>query len=532
MSFIHKQVNRGLKRLGLQLYSLPEMKKAFNSFLGGWRAPRELSGYQGISNIVEPPWDYVSLVRLWDSHPILGRIGEAIARECFKKGGGVKPLFAKKCRRCGHEYQEATVEECTEEGCGGELRRPEPSQRRTLETFIANPNRDEEWTEIQKSLLRYTLCVDDWYVSKRRVRAKLSPELEMAPLVIFVEDSRYIRICEDKRTGLIGMGEYFCPDCYDREKDTHYTREQYEKYGHECPLCNGELEDTAYIWREGEGTTVKGRWSRREMIHGHAHPQLPHHYGISPLIKVLSSALFVRRVLAYKLEDAARGKISQLLIFSGISQDQANKAHADIGNQVYDKIETSTVTGQHAPPRLYTPFIGLEDPNSKVAAIPAMPEDRRIQQLDWTREQIEWICAEYGVTPTFKGIAQAGAGGVLERIDVDDDVVLAIQTMFEDKFRENLWLELGVTDWEWRFNPIIQSDRLLDARINQLNVDTVIKAVNAGMTGEIEEDGTLKVFGKPEKQEFKPFGGESTAMPKPELTNPEESPIKLSKDRR
>lgn len=539
MSFVRRGVNRILKRFGAQVFTLSDMQKEFQKALRaqGRRSPSYAGRTETPDRIVETSWNYVSLVRLADVHPVMRKISQAIIRKCIQNGGGIQPNFAVKCALCHHEYLEP-VEYCEECGASSDdLREPDSEQYKRLEQFIANPNRDDEWIDIITSLLRFLVSVDDYYIHLSTTTSQIpigDTTLDSPVFQIYVEDSRYIRVCADERSGVMGKHEYFCPRCYDGENDSpYYGQEYFIKHGGVCrgpngrSGCGGALEDTFYVWQESDHSQIKARFARDEILHGRMNAQLPHLYGCSPLIAGIRTAHILSHMDRFQLEHYAEGHTGKLIVFSGVTQDDANQMAVDVAGQIA-RVDKSLMTGQRAAPKIHTPYIGLDRPEATVSAIEAMPDPEKMQDLEWYQQHMENLCALYGVTPKFEGIAEAGQAGLRMEVDVDSDVARLYQKALEDPFREALWPRIGVTDWSWMFNPIEERDRLLDSRITNMNVSTVIQAVNAGMDAKMMEDGTIEVSGTPEKQEF-PMGGHQTVLPytneETNLTSPEQSAL-------
>jgi len=506
-------------------YIRAELYKALRRL--GPRAPAYAGRVDPYMRIIEPQWDYVNLYKRAQNHHVLRKIHEAIIRECTRNGGEVVERFVVKCVKCGSEFDKE-VKSCP---CGGSVKEPDPNQKPILQAFIKNPNRDDEWMHIIVSLLRFNLAVDDWYLQIANTPSivDLAPfgtgeKLETNVIQLYVQDSRYMRIVAD-RYGIIGNEQFFCPVCYDGEKgDVYYDANYFKRHKGKCK-CGGELNETAYVWREVQATTIEGRFSRDEIIHGKLCSQLPHMYGMSKAIAALRPLDVTQNMTRFNLENYTTGKVAKMVFISGMNQTEVNTMVEDAKQQAENVVDRSVNTGQRNPPKLHTLTIGIDDPKASVTVVDAMPDPEKMQSLEWYKQYCEDICGIYGVTPKFEGVAEAGTAGIQMRVDVDTDVAMMYQKGLTDVFDEQLWPKyLGVTDWVWRFNPIQERDVLVDARTLQLNVDTVIKAARAKMNAEMEETGEVKISGKP-SGEMPQFGeGEDDSM---EVKVPGESPSKV-----
>jgi hypothetical protein len=324
-------------------------------------------------------------------------------------------------------------------------------------------------------LFRFSISLTDWYLFIRETPAAIdlgpygvAEKLEGLPLQVYVEDSRYLHICEDKY-GRIGKEEFFCPECYDPENDEFFDENYYRKHNGKCfqaqgkKGCGGDLYETAYVWKDN--SHIKGRFHKEEIIHGRIDPQLPHTHGIPKTVAALRPARILMHIDRMMLENAATGKVKKLVVFKGMQQNRVNQLHKDIQYQTEEHAKKSLVTGQRAPPVNQMPFIGLDDPNAGVETVEGMPDSESMQLLEWYKIYVERVCGIFGVSPKFEGIAEAGKPGLRMKIDVDNDTARMYQRNLEEKFEQELWPKLGVTEWAWLFDPIEPRDELLDARI-------------------------------------------------------------------
>jgi hypothetical protein len=245
-----------------------------------------------------------------------------VDNKCYE----IVPRFVGKCPVCGYESQkeEATCP-VTSGGvpCPGVMRVPDINQKRRAEVFFDQPNETSETEDIIKSILRYSLAVDDWYLS-----------ISQHPLTIYVEDSRYMRVVADK-LGRLGNGEYFCPTCLSDAQgleDPLMVQSACEKVyplGDSCPDHPGEdLVETCYIYQDG--TSVKARFGRDEIIHKFQDAWLPDLYGHSKVVAVLRQVRSVTAMDKWNFDTYTTGKLGQIIAFKDMDQDEVNAIADDI----------------------------------------------------------------------------------------------------------------------------------------------------------------------------------------------------------
>jgi len=463
-------------------------EKAVHSAIENQRRSQILERTEVENKVTEPEYDYNLLVRYSISNEVLRTVHEAIIKEVTRNKWEVKPKWMSKCDLCGAEFDSLKTE-CPQ--CKGtELREPDPEQKQILEAFLEDPNPDDEMNDIIKSILRYTLSVDDWYLSIQYATHEV-------PLTTYVEDSVTMRIVADK-FGRLGNNEYFCPIC---------TREHPEKAYPKTEHCTEhptiELKQTAYVMlKDG---FVRARFAKDEILHSKMDSWLPSLYGNSKILSCLRVVLSITAMDKFNLDNYATGKLAQMIVFEGMTMEEAT----DIATQVEKQknlVKAESPAGTISS-RLSTLFIGSKGKGA-TTKFDAMPPSEKMQSLDWWKLWREAVCAVYGVTPIFTGVIEQGKTGNNPRmqIDVNNNTTEMYQHGFEDPFNNVIVPKLGVTDWVFKFNPVEEKDEMQDITILQTKVETVIRASNAGMDAELTDDGDVKISGKPKPMmPFQPF---------------------------
>ena len=443
------------------------------------RSPIREDIYGQINKVIDVPYNYHVLMHYGWQNEVLRQVHDAIIREAVRNRWTVKAKWQSKCVMCGMEYRVAKLK-CEE--CGGKTKKPDLEQKEVLKAFIDDPNPDNEMCDIIKSVLRYMCAVDDWWFSIQYADLKAE-----RPLTIYVEDSRNMRVVSDDK-GRLGNGEYFCPTCTTDNPGKLYQKGQRCKKHPEV-----ELKETAYVYVSGD--EVKARFAKDEILHSMQDPLLPSLYGNSKEISCLKMIMSIFAMDQFNLTTFSKGKLAQILCFSGMSQEQANTLQEEAQKQV-DKQEYDPQTGEKVA-SLLTLFLGATEKG--VTKVNAMPPSDQMQSLDWWKLWREAVCSIYGVTPVFSGINEKGQTGNNPRmqIDVQNNTTEMYQKAFEDPFNTVIVPKLGVTDWIFEFNPVEEKDEMQDITILNSKLDALTKAVNLGLTAELTDEGEVKVGGKP-----------------------------------
>lgn len=477
------------------------------------RSPIKENLYQQVNKIVDVPYNYDLLVRYGWMNQDIRETHDAIIREVVRNKWDVKPKWQSKCTMCGAEYQ-VEKDKCPE--CKGEVRKPDLEQKEILKAFVEDPNPDNEITDIIKSVYRYMLSVDDWWLSIQYADLKAE-----SPLTIYVEDSRHMRVVSDEK-GRLGNGEYFCPQCTGNEPGKVY------KKGQRCRKHpDVELKETAYVYISG--SDVQARFAKDEILHSMEDPLLPSLYGNSKEISCLKTILNIFAMDQFNLTTFSQGKLAQILCFEGMTPEQASTLAQETQKQK-DTAEYDPRTGEKVA-SLLTLFLGSP---GAVTKVDSMPPSEKMQSLDWRKLWRETIHSIYGVQDVVAGGMEPGKTGQNPRmkLDVNNNMTELYQKAFEEPFNNVVVPKLGVTDWVFRFNPVEEKDEMQDVTVLNAKLDALQKAVNLGLDAELTDEGEVKVGGKPlsleEKNEMrmKQFEQEQAAKPKDEAAFEGKKPFK------
>jgi len=430
-----------------------------------------------VDKIVDQPWPYLLLKKYANKHPFLRIVHGAIIREVVRNRWDVKEKFAKKCLSCGQEFVEL-VDECPDCGEGALLRDPNPMEKKRLEAFLKNPNRDDEMVDVIKSILKDNLAVDDWYVSMRNIGAN--------EWVVYVEDAAEMFICADKH-GRLGDGVWFCPKCW-----TETNEKTYPAKGN-CEDCATFLKETAYV-QKVEGT-IKARYGRDEIIHGNSDVWLPQLYGNSKVVAVLQELRTSFAMSSFNFDTYASGHLAKIIFLEGEDQSKATEL-SKAAKEQSDRIEVDAWTGRIGR-KIRDLWVGLR---GKATIADVMPDPEKMQSLEWMEFWfVKIVGAIYNVQPVMMNATTRGPGGYFQRqqIVVQNDATREVQKSFADPFNEQFVENtLGIHDWRFEFNEIEPRNEIEQAQIWQVKIAAGAAAKASGLDAELTDEGELKISGE------------------------------------
>ena len=461
---------------------------------------------ESVDKIVDQPEPYGLLVKYANRHPFLRVVHGASIREIVRNRWDVVEKFAKKCLSCGQEFKEP-VDECPDCGAKALLRDPNPIGKKRLEAFLENPNRDDEMVDIIKSLMKYNLAVDDWYLS-------VLPISDTGQLAIYVEDSAEIFICADKH-GRLGNGVWFCPKCWSEDNTKTYS---YKDLEGGCPHCGEALKETAYVQKMAG--TIKARFGREEIIHGNSDPWLPQLYGNSKVMAVLHELRSALAMNNFNFATYSTGHLNKLIVLKGEDQHKADEI-AKAAQEQNAKVTIDSWTGQIRREGAGSLWIGARD-GAEVHDV--MPDASSMQSLEWMEYWfVKIVGAIYGVQPVMINAPTRGPGGYFQRMQivVQNDRTREDQAMLEDAFNEQLVPKLGVYDWKFKFGEIEPRNELEESQIWQVKVAAGASAKAAGLNAELTDEGELKISGDFQEPTM-PQGATHTLHSVPQAPKPPE----------
>lgn len=227
----------------------------------------------------------------------------------------VEPVFERKCIECGIESEER-VEACPE--CDGDVRPPDPEERRRAETLTESVNKEgqslrdlakacefDQWfTGVPVIVIRYEYTIDDPGLVLRAVRKKLSPVfgdlyqaaddwalgeaiVDREPIELVKGDpKRIVPVVDENRR--IGGYWWVCPR---HRHDADYDPVRADGF---CETCGARLEEV-YFAEYGESTQdIEKYYFREEIItFPWAFPRLNGLDGLTPMHHVWLKQLII-----------------------------------------------------------------------------------------------------------------------------------------------------------------------------------------------------------------------------------------------
>ena len=445
-----------------------------------------LTGREGniyITETTDPIFEEISKEQVFkycQRSPLVQPVHNAIIREITNTPWEIKPLFNYKCVECEETYdQKPENEKCT---CGGELREPDPKQKKVFTKFIDNPNPEVDLYEIIRSYLKWVLSIDDSYISVSYIGRNKAGKMILSkkPLGLFVEDGLHIQKVEqgDDKYG------YFCPICNLEEKEDSFSEEMGICKQHKIPLW-----ETAYVLVQG--STITRRYSKKEIIEGHFNRLLPEKYGTPILLSCWDQVKVTKQIDLFNLGNFEEGKLGKIFAFSGTTQSEVEA----IGNRVKELAEAAKKLKKKIT------NMWLASPG-ELKVTDVLDDPSKLEAIEWHKYYRDLVFSCHGVMPVFAGSVESGKAGNNPglQIEVQHDTTKAWMKVFTEPVNTVLMDQLAITDWYFDFEEVEIADDREDAEIEKIRAETVAIYTHSGYEVEFNDDGSLKPPKKMEKE--------------------------------
>lgn len=430
---------------------------------------------------------------------------QLLIREAMRPGWNpVSPKFVKKCKKCHSEFIKS-VDVCPE--CGGKrFETPDPSQKRRILSFMSKPNGNREtWGDILYSMFYHDAIADKWYLSVAYSPVYAegnSTPANYIPQEIYNEDSRYIQPVLDDR-GRLGGPPYFCPHCNDEKKSPVHS----DKPG-KCPRCGLPLEKTAYVQKVGD--EVYNRFAVSEMVNGSTYRPSPDPDGQPRLVSAWQSLFTVKAMDEWFYDTYSEGILGKIVYVSSMKQEDANDLAQSVKSQIasLDKIDATTGEARTKKTARML-FIGggaTANPRASdnIAVHNLVDDPTAMRAIEYYLTCVSGILSVFGVQAIYLNAEQSGrvGGAPAIKMDIQNHVIEELQRDKEEVINKQLYPIFGITDYEFKFNPLVKKDELVEAQTKQAIANTALNLLNAGVDFDIDENWVIVPKGRVEQEQM------------------------------
>ncbi len=442
---------------------------------------------------VRPPkWDYEGLYKEADENWVVQAPVQFLIAEAMRVGGGLQFRYKSRCEKCGMEYQKE-VDTC--EICGStDIVKPNPMQMRVARNLTRKPNGNgETWNQILYSLFYHDAVADIYYTSiayEHKEDEQGNPR-SFIPREIYVEDPRWIRTVYDERLRL-GDAPYICKHHYDPEDEDSPQSDTPAN----CPICGLPMEKTAYVQQVNDD--IKNRFTASEMKHSSTYRVLPDPDGKPRLASAWRSIHTVKAIDEWFYDTYETGSLEFILLFPESKGKNLKEFQAAVKAQMNMLEKIDIVSGEGRASKLGKHIWLTKVPGEDVQQVHLMMDPTKMRVIEHYMTLISGIMSVWGIQATFVNtVTQGGASNPAVKMEIQNHKIEQIHRNMEDFINDKLFPVFGITDVVWRFNPLKKKDKVQESKVQQQQSATLVNISRTpGVTAEIDETGTMTIYGK------------------------------------
>jgi len=411
-----------------------------------------------------------------------------LRNEVFRKGITWEPKFAKKCEKCGKEFDNL-VEEC--EGCGSkELRDPDEEQLETFTSFMDDCNCfDQSLEDVLKQFHVDINTVDDGYLYL--AKEYIQDSKDNVPII----RSKITEIRRLRPSGVeFDLNEKGLPKCSHYLCVLHRDNTISTEPG-ECPDCHMPLIPAMYRFKFRGGNYY---FTDSEICH--ASKFFPSEtYGYAPVLILFEKALIMvgmdKTLFRYFFE---RRMPLSLLMVATDDTESIRRARSDIVAQLRQNPD-------------YVPIIGYSSRQNARGRVDFVRLFNTLMEMDFLniRNEIrERIASIWGLPPMWQS-EHTGMGGLSnqsQQLVQFSRVVESDQRMFNEKVFPFISEAFGITDWKVILSQPEEKAESTRIQFAQQRISAASMLKQMGFDVELKEgvasmdDIEFKVSGKAEQQ--------------------------------
>jgi hypothetical protein len=404
---------------------------------------------------------------------IVLKLKQEIFRETLKEGFDYEPKFKYKCVTCGTEYQEET-EQCE---CGGELRKPNPAQKKFFDKFAERVNEaDQSFLEVCEELEDDVNTADDMYL----VIVKdymIGPDGQAfgRPIEFMRGDPCRFRIVGDE-AGRRGGRYWTCVNHRNQAAEKMGNCEEKVEGG---GLCGLPLHDVHYVETQAGGKNVVKYYIEGEVIHASKY-EPSRLYGVSPVFTCWIITRTLQLMDRYAENLYEKGRLKGVLGVSTENVDYLRKWWSE----TQDKLRQDP----H-----YMPVVAVESGErgkGKIEFVKLMDSLSEMQATDYKKELRLNIAAIFGIMPIFQADVSTSGGLNNEglQITVSDRTIDFGQAVYHNKVYPKVAEMLFITDWNIKLKPSREHDEMAELERMEKKISSAQMMLDMGFDVKFEED--------------------------------------------
>ena len=467
-----------------------------------------------------PKFSYPTLYEEAERNWVVQAGVQLLIREILRPGWNpYTPKFVSKCRACGSEYDKE-VEKCPD--CeSDDIVKPDADQKKLIKRLMGKPNRNREtWSKLLYSICYHDLIADRWFMSVAYapLTTRDGAVASHIPKEVYIEHPSEIQFVLDGM-GRLGGAPYICPYCQKEtrsDKPTADDKQYTSKVPDSCPSCGQPMHLTAYEQKIGDKTY--NRFTDIEMIHGSTYRPSPDPDTMPRLVSAWQGLYTVKAMDEWFYDTYSEGILGKIIFNPTMTQESMNEVAQGVKSQLKMMDQIDAVSGDARTKKtarvlfLGGSSVGGRGAGEGMAVHNLIDDPTAMKAIEYYLTCVSAILSVFGVQAIYLNAEQAGkvGGAPAIKMDIQNHVIETLQQEKEDVINSQLYPIFGITDYVFKFNPLVQKDALVEAQIKQTIANTAVNLVNSGIDFDIDETWTIIPKGRielPAPTQTRPDGG-------------------------
>lgn len=408
-------------------------------------------------------------------HEIANAVQTRVAELYRNEFPVLKPRFERKCVDCGAEYSER-VDACPD--CGGEVREPDPAEKRAVEQLVESVNKEGQSLRSLAKALEW----DQWLpgvpvlVLRHEYTLAASGEILKRSVSELVKgDPKRVRPVVDENRR-IGGHWWACPRC------RHAADYEPADRPGQCDHCDARLREVYFAEVDGSPDDVDAYYFGEEVLtFPWAFPRLHGLDGLSPVHHIWLKQLIIdfQDRYAGAFYDPESDRLpNQFIVLHTTNPDaweeRLKGAREDAKEDVYD---SPVFTNEYSATDSSTPEVQVVD---------AMPDELLGQNQALKDTYKKDIRQAFGISDVFDSDMKEAGGLNNEglQIEVTDRSIATQMHDYVEGWLDELAKRLGIDDWQFGYIPATGPD----AEELEGKIDAGLKAEQAGLDARLADE--------------------------------------------
>jgi len=267
------------------------------------------------------------------------------------------------------------------------------------------------------------------------------------------------------------------------------------------------------------------RFSVDEMVHGSTYRVSPDPDSQPRLVSAWQNIFTIKAMAEWFYDTYSEGILAKIIFIANMKQEDANDLAQSVKSQIASLDKLDATTGEARTKKtgklLFMGGGASSSPRASdnIVVQNLVDDPAAMKAIEYYLTCVSEILGIFGVQAIYLNAEQQGkvGGAPAIKMEIQNHTIEELQRDKEETINHQLYPLFGITDFEFKFNPLVKKDELVEAQINQTIADTAVNLLNAGVDFDIDENWIIVPKGRltPEQMAaYKRPDGDTKQKPK------------------